>query len=258
MKKLHYSLIEIMVAMGVFALMMTLLMQFFGQAQTVLSQESARAKNLYEGGVLTYILTEDVKNMVVDDDVAVNKSWSYLLTEDVAIDGENGDSSDGVADVILRFHSTITDVDGTEGVPVAISLVYSPTTHTLYRYVVTTVDPGGADAGKYFFEDGDGTALYEDWDDFEGNEDFGSVILEGLEDFSMLIYGDYTNMTDTDLGTSNDGISSDDVDSATALPDAIQFSMVLNDPKVLGVAGAPENLLVNARRALKTQVMIAY
>ena len=92
MKK-HYSLIEILVAMGIFALMMTLLMNFFGQATDVMTRETNRAEKLYEGGVLNIVLNKDLEKLTV---TAINPMRYEIVGTKTH----------------LRFFSTTYDNDG--------------------------------------------------------------------------------------------------------------------------------------------------
>ena len=77
----NYSLIELMVAMGVFAFMMVLLMNFFGSATDVLDRESTRAEKIYEGGICSKIMNQDFSTMVVDSGSTPTKEFGFLKSE---------------------------------------------------------------------------------------------------------------------------------------------------------------------------------
>ena len=106
MKK-NYTLIELLVAMGIFAFMMILLMNFFGISTDLLARENNRSTKLYEASIVNSVIYQDLKNMIVDADGATTfQPFEY--------------SSSG-GDVFLRFFSTGYDEDGNQD---SIMIVY--------------------------------------------------------------------------------------------------------------------------------------
>ena len=249
MKK-QYSLIEIMVAMGVFALMMTLLMNFFGQATDVMTRETNRAEKLYEAGVFSVVMNKDFSKIRVDG--------TYPLSYEV-VSGKT----------VLRFFSETYDSNGEIGDLLGVSYVYDPSEYSISRYVYTTVDPGD---GKYF--GGDITTFAG----LEADDTKGSVIIEGIENvlgastgvggYQLLIYEDYNLMVDADgsdetnvVAFEGAEVSKPVFDSSnliTTPPDVLSIRIVMNDLTTLKSGTTEENLLVQTRRIFSDRVMVAY
>ena len=236
MKK-HYSLIEIMVAMGIFALMMTLLMNFFGQATDVMTRETNRAEKLYEGGVFGVVINKDLNG----DNLKVDTTYqmSYLI--------DGGETK-------LRFFSTTYDNDGDDSNLLAVSYVYDPAKYTISRFVLKE-------------------SVATSWADVEDPLN-GSILLEGVENvtgvagvggFELVVYDDFPTMSDAD-GVDDGSTAPTLIEGADSLtdtalheaPDAMNIKLTLNDMTTLNTGTTEENLLVQTRRVMNNRIMLAY
>jgi hypothetical protein len=230
MKK-HYSLIEIMVAMGIFALMMTLLMNFFGQATDVMTRETSRAEKLYEGGVFGVVLNKDLNNITVNGIASPN---GYPL------------EYSKTGNTFLRFFSATYDNDGDDSNILGVSYVYDPTSYTISRFVDKATASGGT-----FDQTG--------WATLEADTTKGSIIIEGVEDFEVFICTDFATMEDAITGVPTvNGITTPTSGTLSVEPDCINIRLTLNDHKTLGTGTAIENQLVQNRRIVNFRVMMAY
>ena len=236
MKK--YTLIELLVAMGIFAFMMLLLMNFFGISTDLMTRENTRAEKLYEGGTFSLKLRQDLANIVTAD-ATYNIDYDYSASE-----------------VKLRFFSDTWDNTGVRnaGTTLAVSYVYNANDFTVKRYVRTTTMPGGFDTATppYSY----GTELETDT--------YGAVILEGVEDFQVKIYENGGLATFKDVDNDNAGVSqyqttvSGTMNLATMHPDAINFKVTLNNMTILENSSIGDNRRLGARRTIRYQQLMGY
>ena len=232
MKK--YTLIELLVAMGIFAFMMLLLMNFFGISTDLMTRENTRAEKLYEGGTFSLKLRQDLANIVTAD-ATYNIDYDYSASE-----------------VKLRFFSDTWDNTGVRdaGEILAVSYVYSANDFTIKRYVRTTTMPGGFDTASPPYNYG---AELE-------TDTYGAVILEGVEDFQVLLYGNDGLATFDDADGTNDGETkvSGTFNAVAMHPDAMNFKVTLNNMSILENSSDGDNRRLGARRTISYQQLMGY
>lgn len=260
MKK--YTLIELLVAMGIFAFMMLLLMNFFSISTDLLGRENNRATKLYEASVISSILQQDLKNLSVN---GTDKPFEY--------------HTDRSGKTYLRFFTTgydeNTSVDTTTAI--MVSYIYDSSTYEIERYVESVDNFRGADLLSTFY---DNTASVQkiangtkDWTDIEVSTN-GALILEGVEAFDILLYPTQGDVIDTitydgfqnfdalDPQTNSNASFSHLKYSAystsdhgiTTKPDAITIQLILNDKDAIGVTGLEEK----NRRTITQQFLLGY
>jgi type II secretory pathway pseudopilin PulG len=85
----HYTIVEVMVAMGIFLVMMTIMMQFFTSAQQVWNAASKRNITYADARVAMNIMTRELQSMLYDndDDTGIYPFWHEWT--DINVDGES-------------------------------------------------------------------------------------------------------------------------------------------------------------------------
>ena len=245
MKK--YTLIELLVAMGIFAFMMLLLMNFFGISSDLLGRENNRATKLYEASIFTTVFKNDLQNMQVDP--AGGRVFDYIY---------NG------GDFTLRIMTNGYDNNGSNGA-IMVSYKYNSTTFELTRYAISEAD---------FLTDSSASSLTDtltvwdntnkqinnsDWESFVEVGNNGSVILESVESLYLRIYSENDFQTFDDLDGNNLSPATEsntNLISRQVLPDAINFTMELNNKTALENGNA--NLKLQNRRTVSQQFLIGY
>lgn len=240
MKK--YTLIELLVAMGIFAFMMLLLMNFFSISTDLLGRENNRATKLYEGSIITSIMDQDFKNLTVDN---TEKPFEYSYN----VSGKTH----------IRFYTYGYNKIGESSKEIMVSYVYDHNTYEIYRYVMEVSNfeaTYGLLSAKY-------NATNKKTDNFANieNSTQGSLILEGVERFYIVLYERDQFMTfnatstltkDTDFGSLY--YSDYSGDGFTDKPDAITIQLLLNDKDAIGITGL-EN---KNRRTITQQLLLGY
>ena len=251
MKK--YTLIELLVAMGIFAFMMLLLMNFFSISTDLMTRENSRAEKLYEGGTLSMRMRQDL---------------SHIITADAIYNIEYNYGADDPNEIKLRFFSDTWDNYGNRdsGTIMAVSYIYNQEDFTLKRYALTT-DPANPDkkSGSYFNASVAPTSA--EYTKLE-SDDHGAILLEGVEFFETLIYesNGYSSFTNVDSSTTGSTEDSFIFDAAPLEhPDAINFKITLNDPDILedtkslpDSSDAKKNQRAASRRTIFFQQIMGY
>ena len=65
----HYTIVEVMVAMGIFLVMMTIMMQFFTSAQKVWNLASKKNMMYADARVAMNLMTRELQSMLYDNEV---------------------------------------------------------------------------------------------------------------------------------------------------------------------------------------------
>jgi type II secretory pathway pseudopilin PulG len=73
----HYTIIEVMVAMGIFLIMMTIMMQFFTSAQKVWNLASKRNMLYADARVAMNLMTRELQSMLYDNDADSNNIYPF-------------------------------------------------------------------------------------------------------------------------------------------------------------------------------------
>ena len=76
MKKRVFTLVELMLAMSIFAVLMLILMQIFGSTQDVWRKTSSKSESSESARIALNIIAEDLANAVYVDDPR-GKSFHY-------------------------------------------------------------------------------------------------------------------------------------------------------------------------------------
>lgn len=240
MKK--YTLIELLVAMGIFAFMMLLLMNFFSISTDLLGRENNRATKLYEASVITSIMDQDFKNLTVDN---TEKPFEY--------DYNNSGKT------YLRFYTYGYNEIGEGSKEIMVSYVYDHNTYEVYRYVMEVSDFEGTYGtllSKY-------NATNKKTDNFGNieNTSQGSLILEGVERFYIVLYEldkfmtfDATATLTKDSSFGSLYYSDYSGNGLADKPDAITVQLLLNDKDAIGVTG----LDIKNRRTISQQFLLGY
>ncbi|WDE98181.1 prepilin-type N-terminal cleavage/methylation domain-containing protein [Lentisphaera profundi] len=261
MKK--YTLIELLVAMGIFAFMMLLLMNFFSISTDLLGRETNRAVSNYEAGIFLSMIKTDLENSTIN----ATYQWAYKDGGSGSGPGTNlnnienqTQAGSGIStDSALRFFSYTYDNDGaiSSSTRVQISYVYDSANYRIYRFAYPIV------------------TVPIDFDDLENlSNNYGGIILEGVEEFRLMIYGNYATQEDYDYtpgstsipSTSSDGsfyTAAEDASAATGQstdPDLINVYLKINDKNTLELPASvgKTNQLLQRRRQLSTQIPMAY
>ncbi|MDD7986876.1 hypothetical protein PQO01_18160 [Lentisphaera marina] len=240
MKK--YTLIELLVAMGIFAFMMLLLMNFFSISTDLLGRENNRATKLYEASIISSLLQQDLKN------ISVNGTDSPLEYH-----------TDRSGKTYLRFisegYDENTSVDSTT--PILVSYVYDYATKEIYRYVESVSNFVTAYGAITL----DGSDKISNFSNIETSSN-GGLILEGVEAFDLVFYesGNFKNFTASVLTVNSDfsNLRYSNVTSSgsglTTKPDALTIQAVLNDKDVIGITGLEDK----NRRTITQQFLMGY
>ena len=246
MKK--YTLIELLVAMGIFAFMMLLLMNFFGISTDLLGRETNRAVSHYESSVF-------ISNFKTDlDGIQIASGYIAYKSGGSGSDGTNANKIDSQTDqgtAALRFYTNGYDNSGTK-TAILVSYVYDATSYSIKRYAAPS-------SSVTDFE------TLENATTASGYSTYGSTILEGVEDFQIAIY---TNYPLQDASPLNGSYSDFDITLAqgsgtttttySSTPDMITVYLKLNDHDLLTSGTAVTNQLLQRRRQVTTQIPMAY
>jgi type II secretory pathway pseudopilin PulG len=92
----HYTIVEVMVAMGIFLVMMTIMMQFFTSAQKVWNAASKRNMMYADARVAMNVMTREIQSMLYNNDEddlpsSIYPFWLEWTDIDVNIDVGNGE-----------------------------------------------------------------------------------------------------------------------------------------------------------------------
>ena len=260
MKK--YTLIELLVAMGIFAFMMLLLMNFFSISTDLIGRENNRATKLYESSIISSILQQDLKNLSVN---GTDKPFEY---------DRNGDNT------TVRFFTTGYDEGGdhintSTTTSIMVSYKYNATNFTLERYVESV---------NNFIDDDNNPSTpttntlsdFYNSSNFKVNnngkefadietDDYGGIILEGVETFNVLFYelGNFKTFTATSPDSASPTYSAVSSTGYTNKLDAITLQIVLNDTDTTeliknGSITTDSNLAIKNRRTITQQFLLGY
>ena len=264
MKK--YTLIELLVAMGIFAFMMLLLMNFFSISTDLLGRENNRATKLYEASVISSIFQQDLKNLSVN---GTDKPFEY---------DRNGDNT------TLRFFTTGYDEGGdhintSTTTSIMVSYKYNSTNFTLERYVesvdnfidddndpsTTTTNVLSDFYDNVNFKVDDNGKKFADIDTGVNKDKYGGIILEGVETFDVLFYelGNFKTFTATSPDSAKPTYSDVLSTGYTNKFDAMTLQLVLNDTEVTdlieaGSITSTSNLAIKNRRTITQQFLLGY
>ncbi|EDM29055.1 hypothetical protein LNTAR_14602 [Lentisphaera araneosa HTCC2155] len=240
MKK--YTLIELLVAMGIFAFMMLLLMNFFSISTDLLGRENNRATKLYEASIISSLLQQDLKGLSVN---GTDSPFEYHTNR----------SGKTYLRFISEGYDENTSVDST--VPILVSYIYDFSTKEIFRYVESVSDF----ETTYGAITLDGSDKIANFNNIETSTN-GALILEGVEAFDLVFYeaGNFKTFTASVL-TSNSNFSnlrySNVPSSGSALttkPDSVTIQMALNDKDVIGITGLEDK----NRRTITQQFILGY
>ncbi|MDD5697122.1 MAG: hypothetical protein PHH77_00765 [Victivallaceae bacterium] len=103
---LRYTLVEVMVAMGIFLILMTIMMQFFTSAQGLWSLSSKRNQLYADARVAMNLMTKELQTMLYRNDTTdgsgIYPFW-YEWTDDIDSDFDLGLSS-GIRPPVIKTH----------------------------------------------------------------------------------------------------------------------------------------------------------
>jgi hypothetical protein len=245
MKK--YTLIELLVAMGIFAFMMLLLMNFFSISTDLLGRETNRAVSHYESSVFLSFLKTDLKDIQIASGHIAYKNGGY------GSDGTNANKIDSQTEqgtAALRFFTNGYDNSGVK-TSILVSYVYDSATYTIKRYAA----PSSTVSDFETLEDSLSS----------GYSTYGSTILDGVEDFQLAIYTNYPlqdasplNGSYSDFNVTLAQNSGSTTTTYSSTPDMISVYLKLNDHSLLSSGTAVTNQLLQRRRQVTTQIPMAY
>ena len=76
----NFTIVEILVAMSVFAILMLIIMQIFGSLQTVWTTTSKRTQTSQNANVIMNMIATDLQSAYYNKDADKNTSWCYYQT----------------------------------------------------------------------------------------------------------------------------------------------------------------------------------
>ena len=233
MKKLHYTLIELLAAMTIFIMMMGILFRTFSSGADVAATETVKLSILSDSNIFFNYLTNDIRN--------INMQSIQRLRDNKndAIDPDHGTASqeaDGkklhFTDERISFFSTVRayhDTDGSnyngvnlvdeldsatkDGIAdldpyVAYELVGDKLVRKMYSTQAAYVDDNNTYADLTTVAELDNESLAV------------PVILEGVEEFEVTVWSDYPGGTQVDTSQS----------PLSEKPACITFTITLTDP----------------------------
>ena len=120
----HYTIVEVMVAMGIFLVMMTIMMQFFTSAQKVWNLASKKNMLYADARVAMNLMTRELQSMLYDSDADSTNIYPFWYEwTKIDADGKNRSEVD-------KYFVTNNDLpeDGSTGVPYLTQLNFISTT----------------------------------------------------------------------------------------------------------------------------------
>ena len=231
MKKLQYTLIELLAAMSIFIIMMGILFKTFTTSADVAASQSTKVSILQDANVFFNFLNNDLKNIEIEaiEKILNNQNAATDPNEDAASVEADGNKLHFslTAPVSISFKSGVTpyydrengnyngydlidelDITGSDGIPdekpyVAYEYIASEKVivRKMYPYQTDYVD----NSNNYSGTTG---SLSDDI----------PVILEGVEDFTIQVWEDYPG--GTEITTSPIGVA----------PACVTFTVTLADP----------------------------
>ena len=225
MKKLRYTLIELLAAMGIFIMMIGILFQTFVAGSDIAASETVKMNLLSDANIFYNYLTDDIRNI-------------DMLAIQMLRDKDNDDKDPDVAapnDTYqatgkklhfaagkISFYSTVDAyndniIGNYNGADLTI-LTGSP--YIAYELVGTSlVRKMYADQATYVSDEGvyDKLTTTADLEDTTVNV---PIILEGVVDFSFKVWSDYPG--GTEISTNQSPLSEK--------PSCITFTLTLKDP----------------------------
>ena len=187
MKKLRYTLIELLAAMTIFIIMIGILFRTFSASADVAASETTRLSIMTDANVFYQYLTSDIKAMSIDIIAAPrneSNSSSQLHINDTSAASDfsvkelliTPSTVIPTSDVTIEFYSDVTaynfsDFDtNSDGAP------------DLSPYIVYEFDStNGIITRKHFTDDTKAAPTYS----------VDPIILEGVEEFDIKVWDDY-------------------------------------------------------------------
>ncbi|MCM8533212.1 MAG: hypothetical protein NE330_18735 [Lentisphaeraceae bacterium] len=175
MKKLNYTLIELLAAMGIFIMMIGILFKTFTASADVATSETTRLSIMIDANVFYHYLTSDIKAMSIEIIPAPENDQGEkrrLDTDDIQTAEDLKDKELNVtvtgSVTTIEFFSDITPYN-------LAPLAGAP--YVEYRFDSST----GYITRKHFTDSGKSAPVYAD----------EPIILEGVEDFTITVWDDY-------------------------------------------------------------------
>lgn len=119
----HYTIVEVMVAMGIFLVMMTIMMQFFTSAQKVWNLASKKNMLYADARVAMNLMTRELQSMLYDNDTDGTGKYPFWYEwTAIGADGKNR------AEIDEYFVDNKDLPENTSGVPYLTQLNFISTT----------------------------------------------------------------------------------------------------------------------------------
>jgi hypothetical protein len=247
MKKLQYTLVEILVSMAIFVIMMGILMKTFSVGADVVSSETIKVNILTDANVFYSYLTKDFRGVAASPLTPP----SYIGVGNTEISNRNPDKTAIALEqyglsIILRA-TTANTPDSIEiytdakpyGSDMQLALDNNPDYELLLRYqfdsnkiyrnqYIIDTSQSDYDIDQITNNSAIGVNSHTGGTDINGNpsnSNDNAVILEGVEDFEMVLWEDYeggTKITTT--------ISANSFTKLEKIPACITFYLTLNPP----------------------------
>ena len=238
MKKLKYTLIELLISMSIFVVMMGILMSTFSMAADIASSETTKINILQDANIFYSYLTRDFKSAIASPiphpqlangtDGDPDFSTHPAVLEDYGLSVSLGATTVNVPDKIQFFgditpygSAMATELASSPDNELLLSYEYDSTAKKIYRnlYIVNTASTDFED----FPVDRDSILGINSDNNTDGEN---AAILEGVESFNIVLWRDYEG---------GDVINTPDIAAGSyaevdEIPTCITFYITLSSP----------------------------